>query len=97
MTYVHIIKLNKERNIYLSITTPPPHTILHMHIRNYKESLTMKEDKSTLLVYLLISLCMSMSLSKLAFLKGLLIYSIVFVYTCERLTPSTSFHFSVSI
>ena len=91
MTYVHIIKLNKERNIYLSITTPPPHTILHMHIRNYKESLTMKEDKSTLLVYLLISLCMSMSLSKLAFLKGLLIYSIVFVYTCERRTPSTSF------
>ena len=56
-----------------------------------KESLTMKEDKSTLLVYLLISLCMSMSLSKLAFLKGLLIYSIVFVYTCERRTPSTSF------
>ena len=61
MTYVHIIKLNKERNIYLSITTPPPHTILHMHIRNYKESLTMKEDKSTLLVYLLISMSRCLS------------------------------------
>ena len=44
MTYVHIIKLNKERNIYLSITTPPPHTILHMHIRNYNDKSQRKFD-----------------------------------------------------